>query len=134
MNTRRPPEELAEIVSRRSLCKTQVGAVLHDAYGRILAWGWNNDGGIKQMGECAERHAMKRANRRRIRGARLVVFAKRVKSGSQLLALPCGYHENGAHSEGCFQLALDKGIRKVKFTLKGEGWGEINLDIMRVRR
>lgn len=131
MNTKCDPEDLAKALLSRSCCNVQVSAVLSDNRG-IFAWGWNNDGGVKLMGECAERHAIRRANRQRLRGARLVVSAKRAKSGSQLLALPCGYHEDGAHSEGCFQLALDKGISKIKFTLKKEGWGEIDLDIMRV--
>lgn len=79
------PLELAEIISRRSTCKVQVGAVLFDGHG-IFAWGWNS-AGPHGLGLCAERHALSRANRKRLKGAGVAVFGRRKKA--ILLSFPC---------------------------------------------
>lgn len=58
------PRQLAVDLLPRSICTVQVGCALTDAGGSIIAWGWNGVG--TGLGKCAERHAIERANRRRL--------------------------------------------------------------------
>jgi hypothetical protein len=74
VNTRLPIEELVEIILRRSICRVQMGAVIYDSYG-VFAWGWNHPG-EDGLGEHAEVHAMRRASKRRLVGATLVVAGR----------------------------------------------------------
>lgn len=81
------PRELAESILERSVCQVRVGAVITDR-NLILSWGWNSSG-ADGLGICAERHAILRANRRRLRGAEIWVAAVRTRNGKVLNAYPC---------------------------------------------
>jgi deoxycytidylate deaminase len=78
--------DLAAAVATRSTCHVQVGAVIADRQGRIVAWGWNH-AGSDGLGMCAERAAIRRANRRRLPGSTLVIVARR--RGREICSLPC---------------------------------------------
>ncbi len=79
------PEELARAISTRSICTVKVGAVIYDDYG-IFSWGWNHSGS-DGFGLCAERHAIKRANRKRLVNATIVIVSMR--RGKTITSLPC---------------------------------------------
>ena len=81
------PRELAVALLRRSTCMVQVAAVLADSYG-ISSWGWNNSG-ADGLGEHAEAHCMRRANRRRSAVSTIYVAAKRRRNGKAVTAKPC---------------------------------------------
>jgi deoxycytidylate deaminase len=85
MNTRRDLVDLARLVAHRSTCRVQVGAVLSDCRG-VFAWGWNN-AGPDGLGECAERMALRRANRARLAGARLTIVA--LRRSREITSQPC---------------------------------------------
>ena len=76
--------ELASIVACRSTCNVKVGAVIYDSFG-IFSWGWNHVGA--GTGECAEIHAIKRANKARLKGAAIIVFTYR--RNKQINSKPC---------------------------------------------
>lgn len=78
--------ELAIDIAERSICAVQVGAVLSDTHG-IFAWGWNNGG--DGFGEHAEQMALKRANRKRLKGAVITIASFRRRNGKPVLSLPC---------------------------------------------
>ena len=59
---------LAERLMKRSACRVQMAAVVSDRDGRVFAWGWNH-AGADGYGMCAERHALSRANPKRLKGA-----------------------------------------------------------------
>lgn len=79
------PNELASIVAKRSECSVKVGAVIYDDHG-IFSWGWNHSGS-SGFGECAERHAIKRANRKRLKNATICVVS--IRRGKVITSLPC---------------------------------------------
>ncbi len=81
------PRELAVALLRRSVCSVQVAAVLEDEWG-VFAWGWNSSGPTG-MGEHAEAHCLRRANRNRLQGATLYVAARRARNGRPVCARPC---------------------------------------------
>lgn len=85
MNKNLDPKELAEVISTRSPCNIKVGAVIYDDHG-IFSWGWNH-AGRSGLGECAERHAIKRANRKRLENAIIVIVS--IRRGKQITSLPC---------------------------------------------
>lgn len=85
MNKKLNPTELALSLTTRSICNIKVGAVIYDDHG-IFSWGWNHSGS-NGHGECAERHAIKRANRRRLNGATICIVS--VRRGKQITSLPC---------------------------------------------
>ena len=116
MNTKLPVEELVEIVLRRSICRVQMGAVVYDSYG-VFAWGWNNPG-VDGLGEHAEVHAMRRASKRRLVGATLVVAGRYKKSGGFVEARPC---------DVCLGMALDKGLSRVVYRGRDGVWYTIRL-------
>lgn len=87
MNTKQDPRELAVALLNRSRCSVQVACVIADSYG-VFAWGWNHTGS-DGLGLCAERHALSRANRSRLKGATLYVVGRRKKSKSFVNAKPC---------------------------------------------
>jgi pyrimidine deaminase RibD-like protein len=104
------PRELALILLHRSRCRVQVAAVIWDKKG-IFSWGWNhlnNDA----KGTHAEAHAIARANRERLYGARITIAAKRRKNQAQILAKPC---------ENCMELL--KSFDLIEYTTKTE-WVE----------
>ena len=103
MNTHKDPKEIARALCRRSdLRSFQHGAVLFDGHG-VFAWGWSNFRS-KRSNEfrtlCAERHALQRANKRRLGGALLVVAGIRRKSGTLILSKPCALCEKAIREAG----------------------------------
>ena len=64
------PEELALSLTRRSICRVKMAAVIYDSRG-VFSWGWNHGSGGK--GIHAEVHAISRANPKRLKGATIVV-------------------------------------------------------------
>lgn len=82
------PRQLAVDLLPRSSCAVQVAACLADRYG-IFGWGINN-AGPTGLGEHAEQHCIKRANRRRIQGATLYIAAQRRRTFEKIVtARPC---------------------------------------------
>jgi len=61
------PHDLAIDLTKRSICAVRVAAVLWDQYG-IFSWGWNS-AGPDGFGQCAEIHAISRANKARLAGS-----------------------------------------------------------------
>lgn len=92
------PTELAETLLERSVCAVQVAAVLADRWG-TFAWGWNSSGGTG-LGEHAEAHALRRANRSRLESATMFVAAKRKRNGRAVTALPCPFCQRVARCVG----------------------------------
>lgn len=81
------PMRLAFDLLDRSSCAVRVAAVIADKDG-IFSWGWNSSG-RDGLGEHAEAAAIRRANRKRLKGAILYVVAQRARSKRILLARPC---------------------------------------------
>lgn len=79
--------QLAIDILERSNCLVQVGAAIEDRRGRIIAWGWN--GSHDGWGLCAERHAILRANRKRLEGGTIYVAGKRHRNGKIVPTRPC---------------------------------------------
>jgi len=79
-------KQLAVDILGRSTCCVKVGAAIEDHTG-ILAWGWNNVD--KGYGICAERHAIQRANKKRLYGATIYVAGSRSRNGKPVPARPC---------------------------------------------
>lgn len=101
MRTDLSPRDLAIDLLSRSTCKVQMAAVLSDKYGRIFSWGWNS-GYVH-----AEEMAIKRANPKRLSGAKITVVGRRGKNGNSVYACPC--------AEKCYPLIASKNIRYVDF-------------------
>jgi tRNA(Arg) A34 adenosine deaminase TadA len=118
VNTRLPIEELVEIILRRSICRVQMGAVIYDSYG-VFAWGWNHPG-EDGLGEHAEVHAMRRASKRRLVGATLVVAGRYRKSRGPVEAKPCCL---------CLGMAIDKGLGRVVYRGRDGVWRTIRLGV-----
>lgn len=78
---------LATDILERSKCSVKVGAAIEDNRG-ILAWGWNSEG-FDGYGMCAEAHAIKRANKKRLRGSTIYVAGKRARNGKLVPSRPC---------------------------------------------
>lgn len=82
------PRELAVDLIERSTCTIQVGSCIADSDG-IFAWGWNSMG-PDGFGQCAENHAIKRANKVRLTSrATIYVASKRNRNGKMVPAKPC---------------------------------------------
>lgn len=81
-------KDLAIDILERSRCAVQVGAAIQDAAGRIVSWGWNSEG-FDGMGLHAERHAILRANKKRLTGATIVVASKRRRNNKSVISKPC---------------------------------------------
>ena len=118
MNTAQDPRDLAlALTSRSDLRVYRVGAVIYDNHG-VISWGWNywiSRGGGKFETICAERYAIRRANRKRLRGATIVVAGVRRGNGAEFLTRPC---------EKCFSEILKRGIRRVVYSIGPGRWGE----------
>ena len=118
MNTKKPPRELVFDVLERSPCNmVQVGAVISDRWGNF-SWGRNHpvvmSNGPGGCGMCAERDAIKRANRNRLPGSTLTVAAKWRRSGNLVSrAEPC---------KKCMAVILSNGIATVEFITKSGVW------------
>lgn len=87
MNTHKPSRALAQEMADRSHCAVQVGAVVEDAHG-IFSWGWNHEGS-NGRGCHAEVHAILRANKRRLRNAKITVFGKYRRNNNPVVSKPC---------------------------------------------
>jgi cytidine deaminase len=77
---------LASEILSRSSCSVQVGAAISDRWG-IFSWGWNSVG--DGYGQCAERHAVHRANKKRLYGATIYVAGIRNRNQRFVPAKPC---------------------------------------------
>jgi len=84
MNKNQDYFELTKSIALRSICNVKVGAIIYDSLG-VFAWGWNNSG--DGYGICAERFAIKRSNKRRLSGARIMVIS--VRKGKIICSMPC---------------------------------------------
>ncbi|MBM3300507.1 MAG: hypothetical protein FJY85_11170 [Deltaproteobacteria bacterium] len=109
------PKQLVESLLLRSSVNVQVAAVIQERTGRIVSWSWNHSG-PDGFGMCAERWAIQRANRKRLRGSTLYVGGRWKKSGNWVDARPC---------PEC-SLALDKAGVKVVHSTKEGGWRELS--------
>lgn len=78
---------LAQDILGRSKCSVQVGAAIEDGHG-ILSWGWNSEG-FDGMGLCAEKHAISRANKKRLRGATIYIASLRSRNAKVVCSKPC---------------------------------------------
>jgi pyrimidine deaminase RibD-like protein len=132
MNTRVLPRDLALDLLDRSVCRAQVAAVLSDKRG-IFAWGWNHvasDGD----GMHAEEHAVSRANKCRLTGAKLTVAGKYRKSGGIVLARPCEQKKakrGSVRNVPCMDLLKKFGIGTVEFRDKSGQWVILELTYVR---
>ena len=118
MQKKRDRRELAHYYAGRSPCKVQVGAVITDKSGRtMLQGGWNNAGNGRGM--CAEHHAIRRSNPRRLRGATLTITSRRKNNGHPVFCQPC---------EDCFNLAKKHGIEIVEHTDENGEWVVFRLE------
>ena len=107
MDRSRSAWEIARSLWRRSRCRVKVGAVLTDRRGRVIAWGWNH-AGPDGLGQCAERHALARANPARVRGATIHV---RVWNGvNETVSAPC---------RRCHEALAEAGVRLVEYREPG---------------
>lgn len=83
----RDPRELAVDLLPRSTCLIKVAAVVCDASGNIISWGWNHSGPTG-MGLHAERHAIIRANHARLWYGAIYVAGKYAR-GTLVNSKPC---------------------------------------------
>lgn len=81
------PRQLALDLLPRSTCAVKVAAVLVDDSRRIFAWGWNSAG--NGLGEHAEAAAIRRASKKRLRGATIYVASERTRNGKVVCSKPC---------------------------------------------
>ena len=82
------PRDLVINLLPRSICSVQVASVITDPYNRIVSWGWNNMGPTG-YGICAERHAISRGNRNRLRGGTIYVAGQYARNSHPVNAVPC---------------------------------------------
>ena len=87
MRTNSDPKEIAATILNRSVCAVQVGACLVDNWG-VFSWGWNHSG-FRGLGEHAEVHCLRRANKERLARATLYVAAIRRRNQHIVTARPC---------------------------------------------
>lgn len=110
----KPPDSklLALDLLHRSTCNVQVASVIADSWG-VVSWGWNSAGSTG-YGEHAEAAAIRRANRKRLKGATIYVAAQRRKHGGAVMALPC---------KACQEIIKAAGISLIIYR-NGQGeWG-----------
>ncbi|MDE1970528.1 MAG: hypothetical protein KGI50_03045 [Patescibacteria group bacterium] len=116
-----------DLCKTRSTCRrARMAAVLSDKQG-IFAWGWNHMLSTTKTagsGMHAEHHAIRRANRNRLRGATLTVAG--ISSGNNknpLLSKPC---------EHCLALAMKYGIKRIVYLTKDGTWAALILTYQEV--
>jgi tRNA(Arg) A34 adenosine deaminase TadA len=102
MNTRTTPRQLAFDLCARSPCRTKMAAVLYDNWG-IFSWGWNHSG-PNGLGQHAEDHCLRRANKRRLRGSGLVVVGFKPSGNTLVTSKPCS---------ACWDLIRALGVGRV---------------------
>jgi tRNA(Arg) A34 adenosine deaminase TadA len=109
------PEALALWIARRArdAPRYQMGAVIVDARGHRLAWGWCWRGAVGRSMH-AEAHALTRANRARLPGSTIWIAGIRKGTGRVILARPCAT---------CAQRILVNGLARVVYSTP-TGWRE----------
>ncbi|MCY4508608.1 MAG: hypothetical protein OXG35_16875 [Acidobacteria bacterium] len=107
MNTRLDAWRIAGKLRERSRCRVKVGAVITDARGAVFAWGWNHPG-PDGLGLCAERHALLRANPRRLIGA--TVHIRGFNGANESGSTPCRV---------CHHALTRAGVRRIEYTDPG---------------
>lgn len=113
MRTELGAQRLAlDLLRRCTLKKVQMTAVLSDRSGAIFSWGWANDW------QHAERHAIDRANPRRVPGATLTIAGRRTRSGNVVCSRPCD--KPGRPS--CLAFAKGAGITTIEYRTKQGEW------------
>lgn len=118
MNTRLDPRELVvNLVLPRSQCKVRVAAVITDNREKIFAWGWNNPG-RDGLGEHAEAHAVRNANKRRLSGSTIFVAGLRVRNGNFVPSRPC---------DKCQKLLKKYKVKKVIYITPAGEWVTENI-------
>ncbi len=105
------PEKLVMDLLPRAQTNVQVAAVIEDKKG-IFAWGWSSIG-PNGRGLCAERMAISRANRRRLKGSTLYVGGRWRRSGNLVMAFPCAL---------CLAAARKVGVKRFIYTTKDGSW------------
>src|SRR5690349_5075799 len=105
------PEQLATDILKRSICSVQVGAVITDAGGSIISWGWNSMG-ASGYGECAEAAAFRRANKSRLWYGTIYVAGQRKRNRKVVGSKPC---------ESC-QALIDKYKLEVAYRNGWDKW------------
>ena len=113
--TKMDPWVLAERIQQRSRCRVKMGAVLVDRAGRMFAWGWNHAG--TGGGECAERHALGRANPSRRQEATIVVRGWNGRNAT--VSLPCST---------CAEALLEAGISTIECLDRSKKRVQIRID------
>jgi len=91
---------LLDRLARRSYCRVRMGAVI-EVGGRIVATGWNHPG--NGYGECAERHALRRAPAD-VEGATVYVAGWYSRNWHPVTARPC---------EKCLIALKNRGISRI---------------------
>ena len=86
MNKQLEIHDLTKYLAARSTCSVKVGAVIYDDDFRILSWGWNHSGS-NGFGECAERYAIRRSNRKRLNGSTICIVS--IRRNKMITSLPC---------------------------------------------
>lgn len=81
------PRDLAVDLLSRSTCAVQCAAVIA-FQDEIFAWGWNSCG-PDGLGQCAEAHALSRANPSRLKHATIYIAAQRQHNGKKISCPPC---------------------------------------------
>ena len=116
MNTKLLPSALAIDLTKRSICAVQVAAVVFDTHG-IFGWGWNS-AGADGMGEHAECHAIRRANRVRLSHCSIAIAGRRKRTGKIISSFPCA---------NCMQRIAAAGIQFVWVESQQGLWQRITL-------
>src|SRR5258706_10752102 len=115
MNLTLPPKQIAVDIAGRSRCSVRVGACLVDRKGRIFATGWNGIG-PDGMGQCAECHALGRANRKRLSGSIVYVAGFRTRTGKPVTSRPC---------PNCLRMLCWAGILSARYLTKEGEWEQL---------
>lgn len=115
MNKPSDPRELAIDLLPRSTCTVQVAAVIADDHG-IFAWGWNSAG--NGFGEHAEAAAIRRASKRRLKGATIYIASRRRRNEKTVCSKPC---------PDCWGRVESTGARKVAWRESNGIWQEYYL-------
>ena len=105
MHIQLTPLELACDLTRRSIVRVRMAAVLYDRRG-IFAWGWNYSNG--RFGVHAEVAAMERSNPKRLKGANIAVAGFR-KHGIEVTSRPC---------KDCWEGLYVAGVKQVTYYYK----------------
>lgn len=103
------PRDLVIDLIPRSICQIRVAAVIADKWG-ISSWGWN--GVSSGYGEHAEAAAIRRSNRKRLKGSTIYVAGEWRDRERAVKSKPC---------EAC-QALIDKWGLKVVYRDKDGVW------------